>query len=63
MMKAVQVRISLEELQEGVTLLKMVQKGVPKEDRFGNGEVVENTTHGWKQQIFHRIRAVFGFGL
>ncbi len=60
---SVQVRITLEELQEGVTLLKLVQKGVPKEDRYGNGEVVENTTHGWKQQIFHRIRAVFGFGL
>ena len=56
---SVQVRITLEELQEGVTLLKLVQKGVPKEDRYGNGEVVENTTHGWKQQIFHRIRAVF----
>ena len=55
--------ITLEEAQEGVTVLKLLQKGVPKEDRYGNSEVVDNTTHGWKNQIFHRIRAVFGFGL
>ena len=34
-----------------------------QEDRFGNGDVVESTAEGWRRQIFHRIRAVFGFGL
>ena len=62
-MCALQVKITLEEVQEGVTVLKLVQKGVPKEDRYGNGEVIETTMHGWKTQIFHRIRGVFGFGL
>lgn len=58
-----QVVISLEEPQEGTTVLRLKQTGVPKEDRFGNGDVVESTAQGWKAQIFHRIRAVFGFGL
>ncbi|CAK0780341.1 hypothetical protein CVIRNUC_005018 [Coccomyxa viridis] len=57
------VTITLEEVQDGVTVLKLIQKGIPKEDRYGNSEIVDNTTHGWKNQIFHRIRAVFGFGL
>ena len=55
--------ITLEEPTEGTTVLKLVQKGVPKEDRFGNGDLVESTAQGWKQQIFHRIRTVFGFGV
>ncbi len=58
-----QVEIKLEEPQEGTTVLGLVQTGVPKEDRFGNGDVVESTAQGWRAQIFHRIRAVFGFGL
>ncbi|CAL8468942.1 g8483 [Coccomyxa elongata] len=57
------VVLSLEEPQEGMTVLRLKQTGVPKEDRFGNGDVVESTAQGWKAQIFHRIRAVFGFGL
>ena len=58
-----QVVITLEEPDEGTTTLKLVQRGVPKEDRFGNGDVVESTAHGWRQQIFQRIRAVFGYGV
>ncbi|EIE26952.1 hypothetical protein COCSUDRAFT_21985 [Coccomyxa subellipsoidea C-169] len=57
------VEIKLEEPQEGTTVLRLVQTGVPKEDRFGNGDVIESTAQGWRAQIFHRIRAVFGFGL
>ena len=55
--------ITLEEPDEGTTVLRLVQKGVPKEDRFGNGDVVESTAQGWQQQIFQRIRAVFGYGV
>jgi hypothetical protein len=58
-----QVVIALEEPQEGTTVLKLVQTGVPKEDRFGNGDVVENTMQGWRSQILQRIRGVFGYGL
>lgn len=31
--------------------------------RYGNSTVVENTERGWKDLIFHKIRAVFGFGI
>jgi activator of HSP90 ATPase len=55
--------LTLEEPEEGTTVLKLVQKGVPKEDRFGNGDVVESTAQGWQNQILQRIRAVFGYGL
>ena len=58
-----QVRITLEEPQEGTTVLHLTHSGIPEEDGFGNEDVLETTTNGWKQQIFHKIRAVFGFGL
>jgi hypothetical protein len=32
-------------------------------DRYGNATVVENTERGWKELIFHNIRAVFGYGM
>lgn len=31
--------------------------------RYGNATVVENTERGWRDLIFQRIRAVFGFGI
>lgn len=49
--------------QEGSTLLKLVQKNIPGQDQFGNENIKELTENGWKQQIFDRIRAVFGYGL
>lgn len=58
-----QVEIILEEPEEGTTVLTLVHSGIPEEDQFGNEGVFETTANGWKQQIFHRIRAVFGFGL
>ena len=58
-----QVHITLEEPQEGTTVLHLTHSGIPEEDGFGNEDVLETTTNGWKQQIFHKIRAVFGFGL
>jgi hypothetical protein len=30
--------------------------------RFGNHDVVANCENGWKQQLFYRIKAVFGYG-
>jgi len=58
-----QVHIVLEEPSQGTTILKLTHTGIPEEDSFGNGNVLETTTSGWKQQIFHKIRAVFGYGL
>jgi len=57
------VHIVLEEPSQGTTILKLTHTGIPEEDSFGNGNVLETTTSGWKQQIFHKIRAVFGYGL
>lgn len=57
------VHLTLEEPSQGTTILKLSHTGIPEEDSFGNGDVLETTTSGWKQQIFHKIRAVFGYGL
>ncbi|GAB4851522.1 hypothetical protein Ancab_030923 [Ancistrocladus abbreviatus] len=57
------VRLTFDEPEPGVTIIKLVQTGVPEEDRYGNETVVENTERGWRDLIFHRIRAIFGFGL
>lgn len=57
------VRITFEEPQSGVTVVNLTHTDVPEEDRYGNATVVENTERGWRDLIFHRIRAVFGFGI
>ena len=38
------------------------QTGIPDADRFGNHDVVGVTEAGWRQQVFDRIRRVFGYG-
>ena len=58
-----QVHIILEEPEEGTTILKIKHTQIPEEDSFGNSDVLQTTTSGWKTQIFHKIRAVFGYGL
>eukprot|EP00897_Mesotaenium_endlicherianum_P010944 jgi/Mesen1/9879/ME000070S09160 len=57
------VCITIDEPEEGTTVVKLSQTNVPDEDRFGNATVVENTKRGWEDLIFHRIKAVFGFGI
>lgn len=57
------VKLTFEEPEPGVTIVKLVQTDVPEEDRYGNETVVENTERGWRDLIFHKIRAIFGFGL
>ncbi|XP_057450575.1 uncharacterized protein LOC130742487 [Lotus japonicus] len=57
------VRLVFEEPEPGVTVVKLTHSDVPEEDRYGNATVVENTERGWKDLIFQRIRAVFGFGI
>lgn len=59
----VQVDLTFEEPKPGTTIVKLVQKGVPKIDRFGNDGLVDVQTSGWKNQIFNRIRQVFGYGV
>ncbi|XP_031115634.1 activator of 90 kDa heat shock protein ATPase homolog isoform X1 [Ipomoea triloba] len=57
------VRLSFDEPEPGVTMIKLIHTDVPEEDRYGNETVVENTEGGWRDLIFHKIRAVFGFGI
>ncbi|KAF9597244.1 hypothetical protein IFM89_016385 [Coptis chinensis] len=57
------VRIAFDEPEPGYTVIKLKQTGVPEEDRYGNSTVVENTERGWRDLIFNKIRAVFGFGI
>jgi activator of HSP90 ATPase len=57
------VRLTLEEPQPGLTVVKVVHTDVPEEDRYGNATVVENTERGWRDLILNKIRAVFGFGI
>ncbi|KAL3534148.1 hypothetical protein ACH5RR_002609 [Cinchona calisaya] len=57
------VRLTFDEPEPGVTVVKLVHSDVPEEDRYGNATVVENTERGWRDLIFHRIRAIFGFGI
>ncbi|KAL3846249.1 hypothetical protein ACJIZ3_003652 [Penstemon smallii] len=57
------VRLTFDEPESGMTVVKLIHTDVPEEDRYGNATVVENTERGWRDLIFHRIRAVFGFGI
>lgn len=57
------VRLDFEEPEPGVTVIKLTHTDIPEEDRYGNATVVENTERGWRDLIFNKIRAVFGFGL
>jgi len=68
------VEMTFAEKGDGVTLLTLkqvfalsyhvhtTQSGVPDHDRHGNDGQVKTTEDGWKRNIFHRIKAVFGFG-
>lgn len=57
------VKMTFDEPEPGRTIIRLTQTDVPDEDRYGNSTVVENTERGWKDLIFHKIRAVFGFGI
>ncbi|PON56324.1 Activator of Hsp90 ATPase [Trema orientale] len=57
------VRLTLDEPEPGLTVVKLTHTDIPEEDRYGNATVVENTERGWRDLIFHKIRAVFGFGI
>ncbi|XP_030516110.1 activator of 90 kDa heat shock protein ATPase homolog 1 [Rhodamnia argentea] len=57
------VKLTLDEPESGLTVVKLTHTDVPEEDRYGNATVVENTERGWRDLIFNKIRAVFGFGI
>lgn len=57
------VRLTLDEPEPGLTVVKVMHTDIPEEDRYGNATVVENTERGWRDLILNKIRAVFGFGI
>ncbi|KAJ4979664.1 hypothetical protein NE237_010444 [Protea cynaroides] len=57
------VCLTFDETESGVTIVKLTQTDIPDEDRYGNSTVVENTERGWRDLIFPKIRALFGFGV
>ncbi|KAI0507708.1 hypothetical protein KFK09_013836 [Dendrobium nobile] len=56
------VRLDFDEPEPGVAVVKLTQNGVPEQDRFGYS-TVDNTERGWRELIFHQIRALIGFGI
>ena len=39
-----------------------LQTGIPDADSFGHHDVVGVVEAGWRQQVFGRIRQIFGYG-
>lgn len=59
----VQVTLAIDEPEPGHTVVQLTQEGIPEEDKFGNHDVIGTTEHGWRQLIFFKIKAVFGYGI
>lgn len=58
-----QVTIDIQEPEKGSTVVELTQTGIPDADAFGNHDVVGVTEAGWRNQVFGRIRMVFGYGV
>ncbi|EFN53803.1 hypothetical protein CHLNCDRAFT_53624 [Chlorella variabilis] len=56
------LELCFDEPDKGNTTVTLKQTGIPDADRFGNHDVVGVTEAGWRQQVFDRIRRVFGYG-
>jgi hypothetical protein len=56
------LELRFQEPDKGNTTVLLKQTGIPDGDRFGNPDVVGVTEAGWRQQVFGRIRRVFGYG-
>lgn len=57
------VTLTFHEATRGDVKVTLTQQGVPDEDRFGQHDVLNLTRAGWREQIFGRIRRVFGYGV
>ena len=56
------VALELADPEPGTTVVALLQTGIPEEDRFGNPDVKAQVEAGWRDQVFRRVRQVFGFG-
>ena len=57
------VVMEFEARDAGETVLHVRQTGIPEQDKYGNEDLLNNVQQGWRQQILHRIKAVFGYGV
>lgn len=57
------VSLQFEEIEHGLTEVHLTQTNVPQYDKFGNANVVNNTTIGWMEQIFKQISMMLGYNL
>lgn len=58
-----QVTIELSEPEPGTTVLDLQQTDIPAADKFGNQDVIDTVEKGWAEQVFRRIKTVFGYGV
>lgn len=56
------VELRFEEPDRGNTTVTMKQTRIPHADAYGNQDVAGVAEAGWRQQVFGRIRRVFGYG-
>eukprot|EP00877_Chromochloris_zofingiensis_P012863 jgi/Chrzof1/7830/Cz02g38040.t1 len=54
------VTIELSEPEPGTTVLDLQQTDIPAADKFGNQDVIDTVEKGWAEQVFRRIKTVFG---
>ena len=55
------VTFQMVEISHAVTEVSLVQKGIPKFDKFSNVGVISNVQNGWIEMIFRRIGQVLGY--
>lgn len=55
------VEIQFVEIDHAVTELHLVQRNVPKHDRYNNGDVIGSVERGWIEMIFRRISMILGY--
>ena len=49
------------EISHAVTEVSLVQKGIPKFDKYNNAGVIENVETGWMETIFRKISMFLGY--
>eukprot|EP00823_Brevimastigomonas_motovehiculus_P005050 TRINITY_DN350_c0_g1_i1.p1 TRINITY_DN350_c0_g1~~TRINITY_DN350_c0_g1_i1.p1 ORF type:complete len:191 (-),score=34.81 TRINITY_DN350_c0_g1_i1:217-789(-) len=57
------VELNFKEIRDSVTQVDMSQTGIPLEDRYGNHDIPEKVSKGWRNYFFERIEKVLGYSL
>ena len=51
----------LKSLDSALTEVHLVQKDIPKFDKYNNAGVIENVETGWMETIFRKISMFLGY--